>query len=247
MGYFEFNKQRVFYEIIGEGKPLVLQHGYMQWGGDWHYAGWVKNLQKNHKLIIIDSMGHGRSSNSEKIEDYTIENGVDLTIKLIDSLKITKFNFFGFSMGGRIGFQILSDYSDRVDKIIIGGMHPNPPIKYRKQINFKEDANIIIEKTKLVKRPRPSYNINALKLCDTAQIKWKGVQAELNLINNQMLLFAGDFDPYFNWIKEASGKLKNSQFLNLSGVGHIGSFYRINRSINFIKNFLEDKRGDNEK
>ena len=76
-------------------------------------------------------MGHGRSSNSEKIEDYTIENGVDLTIKLIDFLKITKFNFFGFSMGGRIGFQILSDYSDRVDKIIIGGMHPNPPIKYR--------------------------------------------------------------------------------------------------------------------
>ena len=32
-------------------------------------------------------MGHGRSSNSEKIEDYTIENGVDLTIKLIDFLK----------------------------------------------------------------------------------------------------------------------------------------------------------------
>ena len=50
MGYFEFNKQRVFYQIIGEGKPLVLQHGYMQWGDDWQYAGWVKHLSKNHKL-----------------------------------------------------------------------------------------------------------------------------------------------------------------------------------------------------
>ncbi|MBM31371.1 MAG: hypothetical protein CL764_00780 [Chloroflexi bacterium] len=243
MGYFEFNKQRVFYEVIGEGKPLVLQHGYMQWGEDWHSAGWIKNLQKNHKLIIIDSMGHGRTSNSKKIEDYTIESGVELIIRLMDLLKIKKFNFFGFSMGGRVGFQILSNYSERVDKIIIGGMHPNAPKKYRKQINFKEDANIIIEKTKLVKRPRPSYNINSLKLCDTAQIKWKGLQSELNHISNQMLLFAGDLDPYFDWIKEASGKIKNAQFFDLKGVGHIGSFYRINRSINFIKIFLE-KRGD---
>ena len=244
MGYFEFHKQRVFYQIIGEGKPLVLQHGYMQWGDDWQYAGWVKHLSKNHKLIIIDSIGHGRSSNSEKIEDYSIENGVELIINLMDFLNIRNFNFFGFSMGGRIAFQLLSDYSDRIDKIIIGGMHPNPPVKYRKQINFQEDADIISEKTKLVKHPRPSYNINALKLCDNAQIKWKGIESELNRINNQILLFAGDMDPYFDWIKDAAKKLKNSHFINLKGVGHVGSFYRINRSINFIINFLEEKRGD---
>ena len=99
----------------------------------------------------------------------------------------------------------------RIDKIIIGGMHPNPPVKYRKQINFQEDADIISEKTKLVKHPRPSYNINALKLCDNAQIKWKGIESELNRINNQILLFAGDMDPYFDWIKDAAKKLKNSQ------------------------------------
>ena len=50
MGYFKFKEQRVFYQIIGEGKPMVLQHGYMQWGDDWHYAGWAKHLSKNHKL-----------------------------------------------------------------------------------------------------------------------------------------------------------------------------------------------------
>ena len=118
MGYFKFKEQRVFYQIIGEGKPMVLQHGYMQWGDDWHYAGWSKHLSKNYKLIIIDSIGHGRSSNSEKIVDYTIEHGVELTIKLMDFLNIGKFDFFGFSMGGRIAFQISSDHSDRIDKIL---------------------------------------------------------------------------------------------------------------------------------
>lgn len=239
MTYFEYKNQRVFYEVIGKGRPLVLQHGYMQWGNDWHYAGWVKHLEKNHKLVIIDSIGHGRSTASDDLEDYTIEQGMDLIINLTDSLKITKFDFFGFSMGGRVGFQIASDHSQRIERIIISGMHPKPPINYRKPINFKEDADLVYEKTKVVKHPRPSYNINALKLCDDAQIRWKGVEAELGFINNEILLFAGEKDPYFDWIKDASLMLKNSQFVNLKGVGHVGSFYRINKSVNSIINFLE--------
>ena len=241
MGYFNFNNQRIFYEIMGDGKPLVLQHGYMQWGNDWHYAGWVKHLEKRHKLIIIDSIGHGRSTASEDVRDYTIEQGVDLIIGLMDSLRIIKFDFFGFSMGGRVGFQIASDYSHRIDRLIIGGMHPRPPIKYRKQINFEEDANLVYEKTTVFKHPRQSYNIDALKLCDDAQIKWKGIESKLGIISNRILLFSGDRDPYFEWVKDASLKLRNSSFVNLKGVGHVGSFYRINRSINLIIKFLRDK------
>ena len=95
--------------------------------------------------------------------------------------------------------------------------------------------------------------VNAGSLERTLQIKYGEpnadalVESALNHIDNRVLLFAGDMDPYFDWIKEASKKLKNSHFLNLKGVGHVGSFYRINRSINFIINFLEEKRGDNGK
>ena len=52
----------VYYEIIGRGEPMVLQHGIFQSTMDWFDAGHVKQLQDNNKLILIDARGHGKSA-----------------------------------------------------------------------------------------------------------------------------------------------------------------------------------------
>jgi pimeloyl-ACP methyl ester carboxylesterase len=116
-GYSEVNGLKMYYEIYGQGKPLVLIHG----GGSTIQSNFEKVIPlfaKNRKVIAVELQAHGRTS--DRNPDLSFEQDADDIATLLKNLKIDKTDFFGFSNGGTTTLQIAIRHPEIVDKIILG-------------------------------------------------------------------------------------------------------------------------------
>ncbi len=110
------NGIQLYYEVYGEGKPLVLLHGFCGSGATWGKIS--QELAKKFKVIIPDMRGHGRSTNVQS-HHYTF-NQVALDIyALLDHLKITKFICMGVSGGGNALLHMATQQPDRVENMVL--------------------------------------------------------------------------------------------------------------------------------
>lgn len=116
-GYSEVNGIKMYYEIYGQGKPLVLIHG----GGstiETTFGRVIPMLAKRYKVIAMDLQAHGRTSDRATPESF--EQDADDVATLLKNLNIPSANFFGFSNGGTTTVQIAIRHPEIVDKIILG-------------------------------------------------------------------------------------------------------------------------------
>jgi pimeloyl-ACP methyl ester carboxylesterase len=116
-GYSEVNGLKMYYEIYGQGKPLVLIHG----GGSTIQSNFEKVIPlfaKNRKVIAVELQAHGRTS--DRNSDSSFEQDADDVSTLLKNLNIDKADFFGFSNGGTTTLQIAIRHPEMVNKIILG-------------------------------------------------------------------------------------------------------------------------------
>jgi pimeloyl-ACP methyl ester carboxylesterase len=114
---------RIYYEVEGNGPPLVLYHGTTQWSGIWRSLGYVDALKDDYQLMLIDSRGHGRSSKPTD-GDYSFEAQASDVVVVLGDCGIETTHFFGYSTGGLVGYQLGVHYSSRMRSLIIGGAQP---------------------------------------------------------------------------------------------------------------------------
>lgn len=116
-GYIEVNGLNMYYEIYGQGKPLVLVHG----GGSTiqsNFAKIIPLLAKNRKVIAVELQAHGRTG--DRNSDLSFEQDADDIATLIKKLNVDQADFLGFSNGGTTILQIAIRHPAIVDKIILG-------------------------------------------------------------------------------------------------------------------------------
>lgn len=116
-GYSEVNGLKMYYEIHGQGKPIVLIHG----GGSTiqtNFEKLIPLLAKNRQVIAVELQAHGRTN--DRNADLTFEQDADDVVTLLKNLNIDKADFFGFSNGGTTTLQIAIRHPELVDKMILG-------------------------------------------------------------------------------------------------------------------------------
>lgn len=116
IGYSEVNGIKMYYEVHGRGKPLVLIHG----GGSTiqtTYGNIIPLLSKSRQIIAMDLQAHGRSG--DRPADLSFEQDADDVAVLLHNLKITKPDFLGYSNGGHTLIEILLRHPLIVNKAII--------------------------------------------------------------------------------------------------------------------------------
>ncbi|WP_421944988.1 alpha/beta fold hydrolase [Pedobacter sp.] len=116
-GYSDVNGMKMYYEIHGKGKPIVLVHG----GGSTIQTNFEKViplLAKNREVIAVEIQAHGRTS--DRNADLTFEQDADDIATLLKNLNIGKADFLGFSNGGTTTLQIAIRHPKLVNKIILG-------------------------------------------------------------------------------------------------------------------------------
>jgi pimeloyl-ACP methyl ester carboxylesterase len=115
-GYAPVNGLNMYYEIHGQGKPLVLIHG----GGSTiqtTFGHILPFLADQHMLIAVELQAHGHTNDRNAPETFKQDAG-DIAA-LLNYLKIYKADFFGFSNGGHTALEIGVSYPALVNKLII--------------------------------------------------------------------------------------------------------------------------------
>jgi 3-oxoadipate enol-lactonase len=110
------NDINIYYEIHGEGEPLLMIQGYSFYSGHWFTL--VPEMAKEFRVIIFDNRGTGRTDKPEA--PYTMKMMAADAKGLLDTLGIDKANVFGVSMGGMIAQEFALTYPDKVFNLIIG-------------------------------------------------------------------------------------------------------------------------------
>ena len=115
-GLAPVNGIKMYYEVYGEGEPIILLHGaFMTIDGNW--SGLIPELAKTRKVIAIEFQGHGHTPYSErKMENATLAKDVS---GIMDFLKIESADVVGYSMGGSIAYQFAVNYPKRLRKLVI--------------------------------------------------------------------------------------------------------------------------------
>ncbi len=115
-GYSDVNGMKMYYEIYGEGEPLVLLHG----GGSTIQSSFERVIPlfaKTYKVIAIETQNHGRSGFRDTPE--TFEQDADDVAVLLKNINIDKACFFGFSNGGHTSIEIYLRHPEIVKKLIL--------------------------------------------------------------------------------------------------------------------------------
>ena len=121
MPYVDNRGVRIYYEVEGEGPPLVLQHGFTQSVEGWYRCGYVDAMKLNYRLILIDARGHGKSDKPHERTAYSWPVGAMDVLAVLDRLDIRQAGVWGYSMGGRIALDALSIVPERITALIAGG------------------------------------------------------------------------------------------------------------------------------
>jgi pimeloyl-ACP methyl ester carboxylesterase len=95
------NGLRLYYERHGDsGEPLVFVHGYTGDVTDWRLQ--IPEFSRDHRLLVMDLRGHGRSEAPEDRSCYTIELMTTDVEALIDEAGFERYHLLGHSMGGAV-------------------------------------------------------------------------------------------------------------------------------------------------
>jgi pimeloyl-ACP methyl ester carboxylesterase len=130
----------IAYEVHGEGRPILLIHGFGSSGKvNWIDTGWVETLAgAGYQPITFDNRGHGASRKLYDAKLYFAHDMAEDALGLLDHLRIESCPVMGYSMGARIAAFLALNHPDRVISSVWGGMGMN-------LISGLEDSEEIID------------------------------------------------------------------------------------------------------
>lgn len=126
-------------DIVGQGQPLVLLHGWGMHSGVWQHL--VKGLSEQYMLYLVDLPGMG---GSRPIEPYHLHALADSVAEVIPGVS----DILGWSLGGLVAQRIALNQPDRVRRLVLVGttpcfvMRPNWPFGVSSE-NFSNFANSV--------------------------------------------------------------------------------------------------------
>jgi pimeloyl-ACP methyl ester carboxylesterase len=115
-GYADVNGLKLYYEVYGKGKPIVLLHGsYMNIPMNWTHA--IPLLARSRQVIVAEMQGHGRTRDVPR--EFSYQAMADDVSGLLGHLKIESADVLGYSMGGGVAFQLAVRHPERVRRLVI--------------------------------------------------------------------------------------------------------------------------------
>lgn len=262
-----YNDKKIYYEIYGEGQPLIILNGIMMSHLSWKV--FIPELSKHRKVILFDFLDQGKSDKYEGIS-YKHDLQVKVLEALIHHLEIEKADIFGISYGAEIALQFAISNQEKVNKLLIFNtasftspwLHDigrawvaaaktyDPLTYYYVTIPYiyspgfyNTNSRWMDErKTLLSSVFTKSYLDGMIRLIESSE--GYDIREELHKIEVPTLIVASDYD-YITPSHEAEyihKQIKNSNFVMLKDCGHASMYEKPNEFVTLINGFL--KKGE---
>jgi 3-oxoadipate enol-lactonase len=122
-GTVRANGQQLYYEVHGDGPPLVLLMGIGYDSSLWTLAQ-VPALSAQFQVVLMDNRDAGRSSRAD--HPYRVADMADDVAGLLDALGVQRSHLLGLSMGGLIAQEFALRHADRLDRLVLTGTGAAP-------------------------------------------------------------------------------------------------------------------------
>lgn len=194
--YVEVNGMKMYYEVSGEGDPLIVLHGaYMNIPS---MGEIIPKLAKAHKVYALEFQGHGRTTDINR--PITYPNLADDVADFMDAIGIEKADVFGYSMGSAAGLQLVIRHPEKVDQLVAASVAYDvegwQPV-FRElipQMSFEMFANLPFEGEYRKLAPNPDGFrglVEKLIALEKEPMAWK---EDVMKIKTPVLIIAGDAD-----------------------------------------------------
>ncbi len=244
MPYIENDGVRIHYEIEGRGDPLVIQHGFTSSMETVRLLGYSDSLKDSHQVILIDARGHGASDKPHSPQSYGLQTAAKDVLAVLDELGISKAHFFGYSMGGAIGFAMANFAPGRLLSLIIGAAHPfaDNLDSFRNVDGKDPDAFVAALEAflgeKIAPEIVPIVLTNDLEALAAAARPRPNMEDMLPMLDIPCLLFCGTQDPRHPLVEACAEQIPGAKFISLSDLNHVTCFLSSDLVLSYIRNFL---------
>jgi pimeloyl-ACP methyl ester carboxylesterase len=233
------------YEVEGDGPPLVLQHGFTSNLDAWRQFGYVQALRSNYQCILLDARGHGASDKPHDPSAYALPRHVGDVVAVLDTLHVPKAHFFGYSMGGWIGFGLAKYAPERVRALLLGGAHPYADHSwdaFRRVDGTDAEAFIAALETVVAQRIplefKPRVLANDLRALAAAAKERPALEDVLSTMSMPVLLLVGEADARYPAVRECAKHVAHAVLASRPGCNHATGFMRSDLVIPHVTRFL---------
>lgn len=122
-GYVEHEGARIWYASYGSGKPVILLHGGLGHSGNWGYQI-AALIESGHRVVTIDSRGHGRSTRDAR--PYTYELMATDVLAVMDTLRLERAAMVGWSDGACVAMVLGLTVPERVAGVFFFACNMDP-------------------------------------------------------------------------------------------------------------------------
>jgi pimeloyl-ACP methyl ester carboxylesterase len=222
--YFDAGGAKLYYEIYGKGKPLVLLHGGV-YGYIDEFEPFIKRLSEQYQVICIATRGHGKSEIGK--EPFTYKQRAEDAYKVIKSITSDSVIVLGFSDGAFSALKLAALHPELVNKLIAIGAGDYPLSNHENKFNYtpeklmKSDSAFFVSRLALMPEPgRWREDLDKMnKLYNEDYISTETFEK----IKCPTLIMAGDHDDYFTTedvVKAAKG-INNAVLSVIPGCRHV--------------------------
>jgi len=236
---------RVHYETFGKGRPLVLHHGTSGSGSDWVDLGYVDALKDDFQLILVDARGHGSSDKPHEAAAYELSLRSSDVVSVLDGLDLPKADFFGYSLGGWIGFGLAKYAPARFDSFVLGGAHPFAenlqPFRDLMPTDREAFAASIDKACGCLLKPAMrerllNNDLEALRVLTQDRSSIAEVMPSMQM---PCLLIVGELDPRLAHVKKCASVVPNARLFMLPSCDHVaGWLTHVEAITRSVKSFL---------
>src|SRR5690242_16722303 len=208
---FDSDGVRIHYEVNGpkHGKPIVLVHGFASdYRLNWVGTRWQETLTgAGFRVIGIDCRGHGHSDKPHAEAAYGVDLMAGDVIGVLDDLAVDAAAYLGYSMGARIGLQVILDHPAEIARAFRIGEPTDDPIVQ----SFYKFASA-----------RPANDMQALAACIVG-LKADVQPDRLAKIRTPILVVVGDRDEIATGAPELVELIPSSRLVTIADRDHMSA------------------------
>ncbi len=251
--------QAIFFEAEGSGEPLVMSHGFTGTGRRWTSARYLDALVDRYQVITPDARGHGRSAKPREVDAYRYQRHVDDVLAVVDSLGIDRFHYFGYSMGGRVGYALAAAAPERLLTLTIGAATPFPSSGTLPSFTTGRSVRLAGIGPDAPRRVLPLRLVQQLVLSPAARWYWRrhrnndvdalaalaqahrteDLTAAMEHSELPTLMFVGDQDILAGRVLEAAERMPHAQLEVMVGHDHKTAVNARDEVLSFVLPFLQ--------